>query len=360
MKQILHRISPSIRPTPLDRLQETRIWARGGQAGMIGAFGLVARIIPDKEWSSPRRIMSGMTYRAVFRQAFGSPAHSPCSCQCRPAYGPEARLPKANIARRRVVHVNAEVLQLAEDPPRHRPVGAKLLLILPGPFLPYLVRKLRRGVQVSGGEIQHERRHHNGYFQRQQFIIEIQQVRDIKSKNLRHPQFFQPLIHPPLPEVRLRRIVNLQRRRADFRVAFNRENNSGTSTYPKASPLGPGGSSLRRAGKNGEYTGAAAATPAHNGAALSEARKFRRQIGASQSGLRFNGAPKRGVHCMNVKNRVILGWMSSLSRSELQKNQVDGMRASVHSRENAPLISRRCPYGRREHTCDSFRIPTHY
>jgi hypothetical protein len=55
-------------------------------ASVIAAFGLVARIIPDKNTCSPRQVMSGITYRAVFQQAFGSPAHSLCSCQCRLAF----------------------------------------------------------------------------------------------------------------------------------------------------------------------------------------------------------------------------------------------------------------------------------
>jgi hypothetical protein len=56
---------------------------------------------------------------------------------------------------------------------------------------------------------------------------------------------------------------------------------------------------------NGGALARSASPPKRNGAALSEARKFRRQIGGSQSGLRFNGAPKRGVHCMNVENKIV-------------------------------------------------------
>lgn len=114
----------------------------------------------------------------------------------------------------------------AQDHLRHRPILAELLPILALPVGPDFVRKMRREIQVSSSEIEHERRHHQSHLQGQQFVVAIEQGWNIEPANIRHTHFSQPFINLPFADVGSPRGVNFQRRNVEFRIAFDHENNT--------------------------------------------------------------------------------------------------------------------------------------
>lgn len=143
------------------------------------------------------------------------------------------RSAKTDLAWRRIVHVDAEALQLTENCSRHWPILAELLVILPLPLSPDFVRKARGKIQIGTGKIQHPRRHYDCHFQRQQFIIGIKQERDFEAANLRHAQFIQPLINISFAQPGFACVMNFERGQAQFCIAFDGVNDT---VNPKAKP----------------------------------------------------------------------------------------------------------------------------
>ena len=94
----------------------------------------------------------------------------------------------------RIVHVDAEVGQITEDDLRGGPVRAELFFVLAGPVFPDFVGELRREVQVGAGEIQDERRFSDRRLEREQWVVEIDQLRHSEGANLGDALLFQPLL----------------------------------------------------------------------------------------------------------------------------------------------------------------------
>ncbi len=90
---------------------------------------------------------------------------------------------KRDVARIDVNHEHSVCLKRPEDGLNLAPVSTELFLFFLEPICKHFVRKIRRAVQVSTGEVEDERARYHGHFDDQEFVVVAQHFRDIASTN---------------------------------------------------------------------------------------------------------------------------------------------------------------------------------
>ena len=131
-----------------------------------------------------------------------------------------------DVAGVHIDHVDVEPFEFPKD---RLDVGPSLPILLPllgTPLRHDLLGEVGRLKQVGACEVQNEGPFHDGDLDDLKFVVEIQQCRQIASKNGLHFESLKVKVGIAFAGVARNRFMSLQRRHAELELAFGRKDNT--------------------------------------------------------------------------------------------------------------------------------------